>query len=212
MYAAVGTQLDITFAVTTLSQYLQNPGHPHWEQAKHAIRYLKGTHNWELKFRPTRGIEGFSDANWGNDIDDRHSICGYVFTLNRGAISWSSKKQSVIALFSTEAEYIGITHATKEAIWVRHLLSELYSPKVLEYPLTFHCDNHSAIKLVKNATFHSRTKHIAIHYHYICKAFNKGIIILTHHGTDDMPADMFTKALIRIKLTKFAQSVGVFST
>jgi len=211
MYAAVGTRPDITFAVTALSQYLQNPGRPHWEQAKRAIRYLKGTRDWKLVFGSTGGVEGFSDANWGNDVDDRHSICGYVFTLNGGAISWSSKKQSVVALSSTEAEYIGITHAAKEAIWVRHLLSELYSPRVLEHPITVHCDNRSAIELVKNATFHSRTKHIAIRYHYIREAFNDGIIVLTHRGTDDMPADMFTKALIRAKLSKFAQSVGVSS-
>ena len=212
MYAAVGTRPDITFAVTALSQYLQNPSRLHWEQAKRALHYLKGTHDWKLKFGATGGVEGFTDANWGNDIDDRHSICGYVFTLNGGAISWSSKKQSVVTLSSTEAEYIGITHAAKEAIWVRHLLSELYSPDVLKYPITIHCDNRSAIELVKNATFHSRTKHIAIRYHYIREAFNEGTIILTHRGTDDMPADMFTKALIRIKLSKFTQSVGVFST
>ena len=212
MYAAIGTQPDITFAVTALSQYLQNPGRPHWEQAKRSICYLKGTRDWKLVFGPTGGVEGFSDANWGNDVDDRHSICGYVFTLNGGAVSWSSKKQSVVALSSTEAEYIGVTHAAKEAIWLRHLLSELYSPRVLDFPMTIYCDNRSAIELVKNATFHSRTKHIAIRYHYIREAFNDGIIILTHRGTDDMPADMFTKALVRVKLTKFAKSVGVSST
>ena len=212
MYAAVGTRPDITFTVTALSQYLQNPGRPHWEQAKRAVRYLKGTRDWKLTFGPTGGVEGFTDANWGNDVDDRHSICGYVFTLNGGAISWSSKKQSVVALSSTEAEYIGITHAAKEATWVRHLLSELYSPRVLDYPINVHCDNRSAIELVKNTTFHSRTKHIAIRYHYIREAFNDGILSLTHRGTDDMPADMFTKALIRVKLFKFAQSVGVSST
>ena len=212
MYAAIGTRPDITFAITALSQYLQNPGRPHWEQAKHTIRYLKGTRDWKLKFGPTGGVEGFTDANWGNDVDDRHSICGYVFMLNGGAVSWSSKKQSVVTLSSTEAEYIGITHAAKEAIWVRHLLSELYSPNVLSYPITVYCDNRSAIELVKNATFHSRTKHIAIRYHYVREAFNDGVIVLVHHGTDDMPADMFTKALVRVKLFKFTQSVGVFST
>jgi len=98
MIAAVGTRPDITFAVTALSQYLQNPGRPHWEQAKRAICYLKGTRDWKLVFRSTGGVEGFSNANWGNDVDDRHSICGYVFTLNGGAISWSSKKQPVVAL------------------------------------------------------------------------------------------------------------------
>ena len=212
MYAAIGTRPDITFAVTALSQYLQNPGRSHWEQAKRTIHYLKGTREWKLVFGATGGVEGFSDANWGNDVDDRHSICGYVFTINGGAISWSSKKQSVVALSSTEAEYIGITHSAKEAIWVRHLLSELYTSRVLDYPITVHCDNRSAIELVKNATFHSRTKHIAIRYHYIREAFNDGLILLTHRGTDDMPADMFTKALARIKLSKFSKSVGVSST
>lgn len=176
------------------------------------IRYLKGTRDRQLSFGLDGGAEGFSDANWGNDIDDRHSICGYVFTLNGGAISWSSKKQSVVALSSTEAEYIGITHAAKEATWIRNLLSELYSPQILNYPIIIHCDNKSAIELARNATFHSRTKHIAIRYHYIREALNAGVISLEHRGTDDMPADMFTKALIRLKLTKFAQYVGLSQT
>lgn len=74
---------DITYAVTALSQYLQNPGRAHQEQVERVIRYLKGTRNHELKFGSSGGVEGFTDANWGNDIDDRHSICGYVFTLTR---------------------------------------------------------------------------------------------------------------------------------
>jgi len=77
-------------------------------------------------------------------FDDRHSICGYVFMLNRAAISWSSNKQSVVVLSSTEAEYIGITHAAKEATWVRNFLSELCSPQILNYPLIAYCDNESA--------------------------------------------------------------------
>jgi hypothetical protein len=212
MYAAIRTRPDITYAVTALSQYLQNPGRAHWEQAKRVIRYLKGTCDFELKFGPSGGIEGFADANWANDVDDRHSICGYVFTLNKGAISWSSKKQSVVALSSTEAEYIGITHAAKEATWIRHLLSELYSPLVLQYPITLYCDNKSAIELVKNATFHSRTKHIAIRYHFIREAHNDGTIVLDHRGTDEMPADIFTKPLDRIKLNKFVHLVGLSQT
>ena len=212
MYAAIGTRPDITFAVTLLSQFLENPGRAHWEQAKRVIRYLKGTRDHELVFGSAGGVEGFCDANWGNDIDDRHSICGYVFTLNGGAISWSSKNQSVVALSSTEAEYIGITHAAKESTWIRHLLSELYSPQVLDYPLTIHCDNKSAIELARNATFHSRKKHIAIRYHFIREALNNGVISLEHRGTDDMPADMFTKALIRLKLNKFSKYVGLLQT
>ena len=95
---------------------------------------------------------------------------------------------------------------------VHHLLSELYSPSVLNYPITIHGDNRSTIELIKNTTFHSHTKHIAIHYHYICEAFNNSVIALNHCGTDNMSTDMFTKVLVCVKLSKFAQSVGVFLT
>ena len=165
-----------------------------------------------LKYGVLNGVEGFTDANWGNNLDNRHSICSYVFTFNGGAISWSSKKQLVVALSSTEAEYIAITHAAKEAVWIHHLLSELYSPLVLKYPLTIYSDNKSAIELVKNATFHLRTKHITIHYHYIREAYNDGVISLDHCGTEDMPADVFNKPLIRIKLDKFVHLLGLSQT
>ena len=102
VYAVIGTRPDITYAVTALLQYLQNPGHTHWEQAKQAIQYLKGTHDYELKFSALGGTEGYSDATWGNDLDDRHSICRYTFMLNSSVISWLSKKQSVVALSCTE--------------------------------------------------------------------------------------------------------------
>jgi len=76
MYATIRTRQDITYAVTALSQYLQNPGHAHWEQVKRVIRYLKGTRSYELTFGSSGGVEGFTDTNWGNDTDNRHSICG----------------------------------------------------------------------------------------------------------------------------------------
>ena len=93
-----------------------------------------------------------------------------------------------MALSSTEAEYIGITHTAKESTWVRHLLSELCSPQILDYPLTIHCGNKSAIELAKNATFRSCTKHITIRYHYVREALNDGAISLEHRGTDDIYA------------------------
>ena len=101
---------------------------------------------------------------------------------------------------------------SNDTTWIHHLLSELYSPLILKYPITLYCNNKSAIELVKNATFHSRTKHIAIHYHFIHEAYNDGTIVLNHHGTDDMPTDVFTKALDHIKLNKFACLIGLSQT
>jgi hypothetical protein len=212
MYAALGTRPDISFSVTALSQYMQNPGSPHWEAVKRVLRYLKGTRERWLTFgHPKDGLHGFADSNWGSTADDRHSICGYVFTLDGGAVSWSSKKQSVIALSSTEAEYIALTHASKEAIWLRSLLASIYGPSVLSSPSTIHSDNKSAIELVKNNSYHSRTKHIDIRFHYIREIYEAGSIAISHRGTDDMPADMFTKPLARPKLEKFSKLVGLDS-
>ena len=101
---------------------------------------------------------------------------------------------------------------TKEATWIHHLLLELYSPLILKYPITLYCNNTSAIELIKNVTFYLQTKHIMIHYHYIHKAYNNDTIVLDHHGTDDMPTDIFTKALNHIKLNKFIHLIGFFQT
>ena len=154
-------------------------------------------------FGPSGGTKGFADANWANDVDDHHSICGYVFTLNRGAISWSLKKQSVVALSSTKAEYIGIMHAAKEATWVCHLLSEMHSPLVLKYPILLYCNNKSAIELIKNATFHSCTKHIVIQYHFICEAHSDSTLVLNHLSSAIALAIGFFALLTFFKLFLF---------
>src|SRR5882672_9670863 len=119
MYATLGMQLDIVFAVSFLSQFMQNPGRPHWEAVKRVFRYLKGTREHELTIgmggtltwngKTHTGLQGYCDANWASQ-EHRNSMSGYVLMIDGGAISWSSKKQPVIALSTTEAEYIAATH------------------------------------------------------------------------------------------------------
>src|SRR5215471_9169572 len=104
-------------------------------------------------------LVGYSDADWASQLD-RHSISGYAYLIGGGAISWSSKKQPVVALSSTEAEFIARTHAAKEAQWLRNLLGEFRG--ILGNPITIHCDNQGAISLAKNSTYHARSKHIDI--------------------------------------------------
>ncbi|CDO69616.1 hypothetical protein BN946_scf184851.g4 [Trametes cinnabarina] len=201
MYAVMGTRPDIAFAVTTLSQFMQNPGRTHWEAIKHVIRYLVGTRELWLIYRTSDdGIQGFSDTDWGSSTEHCHSISGYVFTLDGGVISWSSKKQNVVALSSTEAEYIALTHASKEALWLRYLLSDIIHPDISRYPLTLFSDNRSAITLAKDNAFHPRMKHIDIRFHFIREAVDDEKIVLQHRCTGDMPADLFTKALPRSRI------------
>jgi hypothetical protein len=209
MYAALGTRPDISFAVSFLSQFMQNPGRPHWEAVKRVFRYLKGTRDMTLVIGGTgKGLEAFSDADWASQ-EHRHSISGYVFTIGGGAVSWSSKKQAIVALSTTEAEYIAATHAAKEALWIRMFLAEIARP--LRKPITIHLYNISAISITKNDEYHPRTKHIDIRYHFIRHSVQENLLNIDYVPTADMAADMFTKGLPRHKVLHMNALVGLRS-
>jgi Reverse transcriptase (RNA-dependent DNA polymerase) len=168
MYVAVGIWPNIAFTITTLSQYLMGAGHAYWEKAKHVFHYLKGTRTLRITYGGgATEIVRFSDADWGVKVNNQHSVSGYLFQINGGPVSWSLKKQHVVALSSTEAEYIVLTHVSKEVVWLRSLLGEIYDDELLDRVVTVFSDNKSVISMVKNNVFHSHIKHIAIRYHYI---------------------------------------------
>jgi len=209
MHLAVGTRPDIAFAVSTVAQYGANPGMTHWEAVKKIYRYLAGTKKLALTFgNGKRGLEGFTDAD-GASQEHRHAISGYAFLLDGGAVSWSSKKQELVTLSTTEAEYVAATHAAKEAVWLRRFLTEVFRP--LDRPTTLHCDNQSAIALANSGAFHARTKHIDIHYHFIRFSVDKGSISLVYCPTNDMVADTLTKPLPSLKAKHFATALGLRS-
>ena len=104
-------------------------------------------------------IYGFVDADWAGDLDQRRSTSGYVFNLFGGAISWMSKKQSIVALSTTEAEYMAKTHASKEAVWLQRLCSSM---GLVQGAIRINCDRQSAIFLEKNPAYHLKTKHINV--------------------------------------------------
>lgn len=210
MYASVGTRPDISFAMSTLSQFLDNPGQAHWEAVKRVFRYLLGTKNWGLTFGGGKeGLEGYTDAD-GASQEHRRAISGYAFIIDGGAVSWSSRKQELVTLSTTEAEYVASTHAAKEAIWLRNFIGEVFTP--LTEPTTLHCDNQSAVAIATNGNFHARTKHIDIRYHFIRFVVENGSLKLVYCPTDDMTADTLTKALPSPKAKHFAASLGLRPT
>lgn len=119
-------------------------------------------------------LTGFTDSDWAGNIDDRKSTSGFLFNLGSGAISWSSKKQEVVALSTSEAEYIAATLAACQAVWLRRLVADC-DQKQADATEIF-CDNRSAIAMSKKPAFHSRTKHIDIRYHYIRSLVSTGVL------------------------------------
>lgn len=210
MYLATGTRPDIAHAVSMMSQFNNNHGRIHWTMAKRILRYLKGSIKLGLVFRKTdRALVGFVDADWGNCTLDRRSYTGSTFLLAGAAISWESRKQRTVALSSTEAEYMSLTDAAKEAVFLIGFLRELGFEKFAQ--VTLFNDNQGAGRLASNPVFHSRTKHIDIRHHFIRNVLQDQTVTLEYLPTERMIADVLTKALPAPKHESCIKALGVAS-
>lgn len=206
-YIAQSTRPDIVYAVNTLSRFNNNPGEKHWQGVKHLLRYLKGTANYCLRYTKEGSGEiiGFSDADWGANVDNRSSVSGFTFVAQNGAISWSSKQQHAVATSSCEAEYYSLSSACQEALWWKGIRSQIQADK----PITVHCDNQSAISDAKNESYKSKLKHVDIRYKFIMKNVKQGDINVEYISTEEQAADIFTKPLDKLKTQKFRTMLGV---
>ncbi|KAH9781841.1 hypothetical protein KPL71_008631 [Citrus sinensis] len=212
MYAMVCTRPDLAHGVGVISRFMGNPGKGHWNAVKWVLRYLQGSAVTAIMFGKTSEaspeVVGFVDSDYAADKDRRRSITGFVFTMCRGAISWKSSLQSVVALSTTEAEYIALTEAVKEAIWLRGLVTELgFEQEVVRVS----CDSSSAIQLSKNPKFHERTKHIDVRMHFIRDEISKGVVNVVKVPTEVNPADMLTKPLPSVRFRNLLSLIGCVS-
>ncbi|CAL1356411.1 unnamed protein product [Linum trigynum] len=189
MYAMVCTRPDLAHAVSVVSRFMIQPGKEHWQAVKRIFRYLKGTPDVGISFGSDTEclVSGYSDSDYAGDVDTRRSMTGYVFTLGSSVVSWKATLQSAVTLSTTEAEYMALTEAAKEGIWLKGLVGDLglHHDQAVVY-----CDSLSAICLAKDQVHHERTKHIDVRYHFLR---TEKRIKVKKVGTADNPADMFTK-------------------
>lgn len=204
------TRPDLASAVSILSKYMSKPSKEHWQGVKRILRYIKGTINYGLIFKAedNKGIlAGYSDADWAGDIDTRRSTSWYVFQICGSTVSWCSKRQSSVSKSSTEAEYIALSVASQEAVWLSRLLKNVGVKQ--EEPILIYEDNQGAIELSRKPKFHNRTKHIDIAHHFIREKVNDKVIYVKYCETEQMLADIMTKPLSKVLFEKFRNKLGV---
>lgn len=164
MYFMVGTRPDLAYAIGLISRFMSKPGEIHWDAVKWLLRYVKGSSDLSLVFTKSKEfrVQGYCDSDFAGDLDKSRSTSGYVFTMGGNAVSWRSCLQSVVALSTTEAEYMALSEAVKEAIWIKGLISDM---RFKQEKATVWCDSQSAICLSKNNTFQDKTCRKEVSFH-----------------------------------------------
>ena len=220
MYLMTQTRPDIAVSVGILSRALAAPTRKHLTAATRVLLYLKGTSSQGIIIRrhkdlylkspydllPHLNLLGYVDSEYAGDISTRKSTGGYIFTAAGAPISWASRRQQIVTLSSTEAEYVALTEATQEALWLRRILEELRLPGKLTTVPLFN-DNMGAAALAKNPEYRSRTKHIEVRWHWIREVYQQGWIELPYIATKENLADGFTKPLGSEKFYAFSNSI-----
>jgi hypothetical protein len=173
---------------------MQVPWKPHLDGVRHTLLYVSATTYYGLFYEASTDLQvhGYIDVNWASSISDMRSTSGFMFSFD-AAVTWSSKKQSIVVLSSIEAKYKGAAMAACEVAWLRKLLGDLGLH--VDRHVVIYCDNLNSIQLARNSVFHARTKHIEVHYHFISEKVLAGEIDFMYVSTKDQVTDIFTKVL-----------------
>lgn len=196
------TRPDLSYAVGLVSRFMHCPSKQHFGAAKRILRYIASTTSYGIWYSKQENFEllGYSDSDWAGAKGDMESTSGNCFTLGSGIVTWASKKQAIVALSSTEAEYMAATTAC-QAVWLRRVLSDLN--QMQHQATTIFCDNISTIAMTKNPVLHGRAKHIEIKHHFIRDLVAEEKVQLKSCRFDEQLADLFTKSLPRAKFEEF---------
>jgi hypothetical protein len=207
-YIAMHCRPDISLATNVMSRFASNPSPDHMKAVIRIYRYLLGTLDYKLTLKrgdePSLNIVGYSDSDWGGDLNDRKSTSGYILTLSNIPIYWKSAKQKCTAQSATEAEYISASDLIKRTMEVKNLLDEIgikYTTPIL------YCDNNAANTILNKGINQSKLKHIAIRYQLLKDQLNKKELDVKRIDTKENYADVLTKPLGISNFLKFCNSI-----
>lgn len=211
-FLAGRTRPDISYAVNILSQFQSNPGIAHWEALLKLLGYVVNTKTFKLELTNISQIRinCYSDANFAANRDDRVSIGGLILFVDKVPIIWKTTKQKCVSLSTMEAEYIALTEAAKEIIWLIRITEEckilkIFPSYVKDY--TLFCDNRAAIDFSNSPIENSKTKHIHIKYLFLKNLVLEKKFKLDYVNTKNNLADGFTKPLSKLKIESFRNSM-----
>ena len=209
MYLVLGTRPDLGFAIGYLSRFQETPDEEHATAIKRVLRYIRGTTEYQLHYHRNDSqppLKGFVDSDWASDIVDRKSTSGFLFKVYGNLVQWSSRKQPLVALSTTESEYVAACTATQEATWFIKILEHMQVPLTL--PISLMEDNQGCIFVAKNSET-KRSKHIDTKWHFLRECVNEKKIILEYVPTQFQEADLLTKPLPRPRLEELCRLISL---
>ena len=210
LYVATNTRPDIAAAIGILSQRLTKPRKLDLNECFRVIKYLLKTHSHSLILgskNQTEPLIGYTDANWAENRVDRKSTSGFLCKVFNGTVSWSSKRQNVISISTTESEFYALAETVREIKWIKSLLKDFNINITSSIPI--HIDSQSCIKMIENEKFSNQTKHIDVRYHFAREEIINGSIKLVYEPTNSNIADMLTKPLAGTKIKNLRELANI---
>ncbi|WVZ24536.1 hypothetical protein V8G54_003080 [Vigna mungo] len=206
------TRPDIAFAVSLVSQFMHQPKEAHLQAALRIVQYLKGTLGRGILFKRNKSVslEAYTDTDYAGSVVDRRSTTGYCTFLGGNLVTWKSKKQSVVARSSAEAEFRAMAHGICELLWLKIILEDLRIK--WDEPMRLYCDNKSAISIAHNPVQHDRNKHIEVDRHFIKEKLDSGMICTPYVSIQNQLAVILTKGLNCINFEGIISKLGMENT
>jgi hypothetical protein len=212
LYAATVTRADLAFTAGLLCRYLSKWNEDHYKAAKHCLRYIRGTTDLCLEFDAAAAehlVLGYADADWGGCLETRRSTTGYLFKTYGGIIGWKSKRQSTMALSTTQAEVLAVTDATRQAEWLRQFLEDIGMGLPVNKPIPILNDNRGAVLLSNHPHDHGASKHFEIRTGYLRQETEANRIKIEHVPTANNLADGLTKSLASPRVHMLNDKLGM---